>query len=105
SVARIDEPAGDRVACALLAAGSRGLVCRGRCLATTSYALRKYGGVCFRVPENWLEGRHFRRAIDAIASDQRVFSTQVMAQEEGVVVAHNAQGRPVGAEAVSAVAP
>jgi tartrate dehydratase beta subunit/fumarate hydratase class I family protein len=99
TVARIDEPDADRVACALLAAGSRGLVCRGRCLATTSYALRKYGGVCFRAPENWLEARNFRAATEASGIDGRVFSAHVVTQGDGLVVAHDAQGRQVVADA------
>jgi hypothetical protein len=99
SVARVDEPNADRVACALLSAGSRGLVCRGRCLATTSYALRKYGGVCFGAPEDWLAGREFQGATVTNATGGRLISAHVTVQGEGLIVAHDAHGRQVATDA------
>src|SRR5829696_2989337 len=53
-VARVDEPLVDRAIRALLAAGTRGLIADGQCMATASYALRKYGGVFFAVRPDWL---------------------------------------------------
>lgn len=55
-VARVDQPLVDRTIRALLAAGTRGLIADGQCLATASYALRKYGGVFFAVRPDWLAG-------------------------------------------------
>jgi tartrate dehydratase beta subunit/fumarate hydratase class I family protein len=94
AVARIDDPSVDRVACALLSAGARGLVCGGRCLATTSYALRKYGGVHFRVPPDWLA----LCGVAPLASspvDPRSPVFRVTVEQAGLVVAQDAQGRQV----------
>jgi tartrate dehydratase beta subunit/fumarate hydratase class I family protein len=95
SVARIDEPETDRVACAVLAAGSRGLVCRGRCLATTSYALRKYGGVCFGAAEHWPE-------LQEVALPPRMphrgTASLITIQTAHLVVTHDAHGRQVATD-------
>src|SRR5262249_37690250 len=95
ALARLDDPSVDRVACALVSAGARGLVCGGRCLATTSYALRKYGGVHFRVPLDWFArcGVHF--PVSATV-DPRSSVFRVAVEHAGLVVAHDAQGRQVG---------
>jgi tartrate dehydratase beta subunit/fumarate hydratase class I family protein len=53
-VARIDEVTADRAVRSLLATGARGFIAAGQCLATASYALRKYGGVFFAVDPDWL---------------------------------------------------
>jgi hypothetical protein len=95
SVARIDEPDADRVACAVLAAGSRGLVCRGRCLATTSYALRKYGGVCFGVAEHW---PGLRAVSPAPGTADGGPAGLVTIHEARLVVTHDAHGRQVAVD-------
>jgi hypothetical protein len=94
SIARIDEAGADRVACALLAAGSRGLVCRGRCPATTSYALRKYGGVCFAAAEHW---PGFDNLSPAATTDTSGSFVSVTIQAAPLVVTHDAHGRQVAA--------
>lgn len=95
TVARIDEPPADRVACALLAAGSRGLVCRGRCTSTTSYALRKYGGVCFGAPEDWLTGRDIEGAAGATGAEDWPAAFLVTMRGAAVTVTHDVLGRQV----------
>lgn len=95
SVARIDEPEADRVACAILAAGSRGLVCRGKCLATASYALRKYGGVCFGVDEHWPE---LRDAGSSPGTRDRGTASLITIQAAHLVVTHDAHGRQVATD-------
>jgi tartrate dehydratase beta subunit/fumarate hydratase class I family protein len=98
-VAHFDEPKADRVACALLAAGSRGLVCRGRCPATTSYALRKYGGVCFGVSERWLLDRGVRESFIAVATADPGSAVLIRVQEAELMVSHDAHGRQVAVDA------
>jgi tartrate dehydratase beta subunit/fumarate hydratase class I family protein len=99
SVARFDESAADRVACALLAAGSRGLVCRGRCPATTSYALRKYGGVCFGASAHWPEAGDIQNAAIANTRDDRRSAIVLTIQGARLVVTHDVHGRQVATDA------
>lgn len=93
TVARIDEPEADRVACAVLAAGSRGLVCRGRCLPQASYAVRKYGGVCLGAAGSGFDQRVLGGIATAPVVTEIESFTFVTLHHTDLVVTHDAQGR------------
>lgn len=95
-VARIDEPLVDRAVRSLLAAGARGFIAVGQCLATASYALRKYGGLFFAVGPNWLAETGTilpPRPRDGDRPPRLV--TFVHVDHAALTVAHDAHGRSI----------
>jgi tartrate dehydratase beta subunit/fumarate hydratase class I family protein len=95
-VARIDQPPVDRAVRALLATGARGVIATGRCLATASYAFRKYGGVFFLVAPDWLAAtgqplppghRH--------GEPPRCLVAVLELNQARLTVAHDTQGRSI----------
>jgi hypothetical protein len=91
---RIDQPAVDRAVCSLLAAGARGVIAAGRCLATTSYALRKYGGLFFAVGSNWLAETGTAPPHVVLADDRRPRLIGVLDLDRvTLTVTHDTHGR------------
>jgi tartrate dehydratase beta subunit/fumarate hydratase class I family protein len=95
-VARIDDASVDRAVRALLATGARGVIAAGRCLATTSYAFRKYGGVFFAVGPDWLaETKWSPLPLGSQVGQTRHVIAVVEVDRAPLTVAHDARGRSV----------
>lgn len=93
SVARVDEPGADRYVRLLLSRGARAVVGSGYCLATASYALRKYGGLFIAVEPDWIE--QYVPLLGNILSEARSSGAlRVLHVEQAhLTVAHDAHGR------------
>jgi hypothetical protein len=92
-VARIDESPVDQAARGLLATGARGVIAAGHCLATASYAFRKYGGVFFAVDPDWLVTTGPIPPREAGAPRRLVAVVEL--ERATLTVAHDTQGRSV----------
>jgi tartrate dehydratase beta subunit/fumarate hydratase class I family protein len=92
-VARVDEPVADRYVRQLLSRGARVVVGAGHCLATASYALRKYGGLFVAVEPDWIDG--YVPFLGNNLSDGRSFGALRVLNVElaHLTVAHDAHGR------------